>query len=156
VPVPLPPMSTTPHVHLSSPDSTRPVEGLRHSSTSRTVGGSSNTHKHTMARKIVVYSCTHAFACRASRAPLRLSRTERAPLSARPCVVSPPSVPAPSRPSPCKLSPIVGIACSARLEHWPTNRLQKRSAGRFPRYLNARGTRCSPIVLSFHSCVTVT
>ncbi|KAJ7808497.1 hypothetical protein B0H13DRAFT_2686143 [Mycena leptocephala] len=41
-----------------------------------------------------------------------------------------------SPPSPCKLLPIIGVACSARLEHWPTNGLQKQSAGRFSRYLN--------------------
>jgi hypothetical protein len=61
-------------------DSTTPVEALIHSSTSCIVGESASTHKHTVARKIewavlpaLAYSCTHAFACRPSRAPPRLS-----------------------------------------------------------------------------------
>jgi hypothetical protein len=125
-----------PIVHLSSPDPTRPVEGLRQSSTSCIVGGSSNTHKHTMAREIegVVLPrvCTRVLMYpRAVHRPScasRLSRTWRASLSAKACVAVPPSAPVPSRPSPCKPLPIVGMACSARLER-PANKRTANGCG---------------------------
>ncbi|KAJ7815908.1 hypothetical protein B0H13DRAFT_437360 [Mycena leptocephala] len=79
-------------VRLSSPGSTRPIEGLRHSSTSRIVGGSSNTHKQ---REIegwcspLVHSCTDVSARRPSIVH-HVPPTWRASLSAKPCVAAPP------------------------------------------------------------------
>jgi hypothetical protein len=160
--VPRPPGSI---VRLCFPDSTRPVEWLRHSSTSRIVGGSSNTHKHTMAREIegVVHprSCTRVLMYPRALHPSSIVRLPVCPARGahrspqnhvwpRPQVCPPPHPRANSRQS-------SAVAGSTHLKRLANERMvesvQKRSAGRRSRHSTPEVRGVLPYLLSSHSFV---